>query len=128
MTAANIDQLIESVEQLETPELETYVAKVSLLLAKRRVPSLSSKETELFQTINKSLPEEIEQRHSELQEKIHDETITTDEHKELLKLIPLIEQAEVDRLKALFELSQLRQTTLPTVMQQLGITPPPIHG
>ena len=66
MTAANIDQLIESVEQLETPELETYVAKVSLLLAKRRVPSLSSKE--------------------------------------------------------------LRQTTLPTVMQQLGITPPPIHG
>ena len=125
---ANIDQLIESVEQLETPELETYVAKVSLLLARRRAPSLSSEETELLEIINKRLPAEIENRYSELQNKIHDETITPTEHEELMKLVDVIELADAERLRAMLTLSQLRQIPLPQLMKQLGVYPPPVRG
>lgn len=125
---ANIDQLIESVEQLETPELETYVAKVSLLLARRRAPSLSSEETELLEIVNKRLPAEIENRYSELQNRIHDETITPTEHEELMKLVDVIELADAERLQAMLTLSQLRQIPLPQLMKQLGIYPPPVRG
>lgn len=125
---ANINQLIEGVEQLETPELETYVAKVNLLLAKRRVPRLLSKETELLQAINQSLPPEIENRYSELQDKVHDETITPTEHEELMKLIDVTELADAQRLQAMITLAQLRQIPLPKLMEQLGIYPPPVRG
>ena len=125
---ANIDQLIESVEQLETSELETYVARVSLLLARRRAPGLSSEETELLEIVNKRLPAEIESRYSELQNKIHDETVTPAEHEELMKLVDVIELADAERLQAMLTLSQLRQISLQQLMDQLGIYPPPVRG
>lgn len=123
----DIDQLIEGLAQLETSELETCIEKVGLILAQRRLPNLSTAETELLKQANRKLPYEVEQQHSVLQEKIHEETITETEQKELLALIPVIEQADVERLKALIELSKTRKVTLPEIMQQLGIQPPPIH-
>ena len=125
---ANIEQLIAGVDQLETSELETFVVKANSLLARRKVESLSIEETELLQTINKSLPTELEARYAALQSKIHEETITEPEHEELVQLISVVEKSEVDRLEALFSLSQLRQVSLPDLMNQLGIQAPPVHG
>ncbi len=124
----DLDQLIASLAQLETSEIETCVEQVSLLLAQRRAPSLSSEETELLKQINRTLPDEIEVRHSELQKKIHEESITSTEYEELMVLLPVIEQADVERLEALIALSQIRQVSLPNLMDQLGIQPPPIHA
>ena len=124
----DLDQLIEGLSQLETSELESCLEKLSLLIARRKAPHLSAQEGELFKKINATLPSEVEERHSELQEKVREETITPTEHQELMQLIPVIEQADVDRLEALFKLSQIRQVTLPELMQQLGITPPPVRG
>ena len=128
MPAANIDQLIEGVTQLETSELETYVVKVSSILARRRSPSLSIQETELLQTINQGLPAKIESRYSELQDKVHNETITPGEHEELMKLVDMTELADAERLQAMITLSQIRQVPLPDLMKQLGIYPPPVRG
>jgi len=124
----DLDQLIASLAQLETSEIETCVEQVSLLLAQRKAPSLSSEETELLKQINRTLPDEIEVRHSELQEKIHEESITPTEYEELIGLLPVIEQADVERLEALIALSQIRQVSLPNLMEQLGIKPPPIRA
>ena len=128
MPAANIDQLIEGVTQLKTSELETYVAKVSSILVRRRSPSLSIQETELLQTINQGLPAKIERRYSELQDKVHNETITPGEQEELMKLVDMTELADAERLQAMITLSQIRQVPLPDLMKQLGIYPPPVRG
>lgn len=127
-TKVDLDQLIAGVDQLETSELEAYVAKVSSLLARRKAASLSTGETELLKQINRTLPPDIEERHSVLQEKVHEETLTPAEHAELMNLISIVEQADVERLEALLALSQIRSVSLPALMQQLGITPPPLHA
>ena len=124
----DLDQLIEGLAQLETSELETCIEKVSLLLAQRKAPHLSAEETRLLRQINRTLPHEVESRHSALQEKVYEETITPAEQEELMALIPVIEQADLERLRALISLSQIRQVTLPELMQQLGIEAPPVHA
>lgn len=126
-TKVDLDQLIAGVDQLETSELEAYVAKASLLLARRKAKSLSTGETELLKQINRTLSPDIEERHSALQEKVREETITPAEQEELMNLISIVEQADVERLEALLARSQIRSVSLPALMQQLGITPPPLH-
>lgn len=124
----DLEQLIAGLAQLETSEIEACIEQVSLLLAQRKAQSLSGEETELLKQINRTLPIEIEERHSALQEKIHAESITPAEHEELMALIPVVEQADVERLEALITLSQLRRVTLPELMDQLGIKPPPLYA
>jgi hypothetical protein len=55
----------------------------------------------------------------ELHDRLLDETLSDEEHDELLGLIEIIEKADADRLKHLIELAQLRNTTLDALMDQL---------
>ncbi len=123
-----LDQLLNGVSQLETTDLEQFVGQVSSLLAQRKAPSLPRRETELLEQINQGLPENIQSRYDELQIKLHHETITPEEHQELLSLIDPVEQVTVDRLRSLIELSQLRQVSLDELMTQLGIHHPPVYA
>jgi hypothetical protein len=123
-----LDQLLNGVSQLETPDLEQFVGQINALLAQRKVPSLPRRETELLELINQGLPEAIQSRYDELQAKLQDETIAPDEHEELLALIDPVEQATVDRLRSLIELSQLRQVSLDELMTQLGIHHPSVYA
>jgi hypothetical protein len=124
----DLDQLLNGVTQLETPDLEAFVNQVSLILAQRRVASLPEGETTLLQKINLELPETTRYRYDGLQRKSQAEILTPEEHEELLSLIDRVEQADAERLEALLELAQLRQISLPELMVQLGIQSPPIHG
>ncbi len=99
-----------------------------MLLAQRRTKGLSKEETELFRNINRSLPTAVEEQYIAWQDKVHDETITPAEHQELSQIVSMVEQADADRLQALITLSQIRQVSLPELMQQLGIQPPPLHA
>ncbi|NEZ56071.1 STAS/SEC14 domain-containing protein [Leptolyngbyaceae cyanobacterium CCMR0082] len=124
----DLDQLLVGVAQLETPDLERFTEQVTQLLAQRRVSSLPVQETELLQQINQGLPPEIQQRYDQLQAKLQAETISIDEHQNLLTLIDTVEQADAKRLEALMTLAQLRQVSLPDLMAQLDIEPPPVHA
>ncbi|MFG6099811.1 STAS/SEC14 domain-containing protein [Leptothoe sp. ISB3NOV94-8A] len=124
----DLDQLLAGVAQLETPDLERFTEQVTQLLAQRRVSSLPVQETELLQQINQGLPPEIQQRYDQLQAKLQAETISIDEHQNLLTLIDTVEQADAKRLEALMTLAQLRQVSLPDLMAQLDIEPPPVHA
>jgi preprotein translocase subunit SecA len=123
-----LEQLVSSISQLETVELEQFVEQINLLLATRKISNLPQRETELLEQISQGLPEEIQHRYDELQLKLHNETIGAEEHEELLSLIDTVERSSVNRLKHLVELSQLRRVSLDELMSQLGIHHPPVYA
>ena len=113
--------LLKGVEQLSTPELENFVAEVLSIQAKRRAPSLPKEEAVLLQKINQGLPVATQQRFDYLNERRRDETLTDEEHQELLALIEQIEESDVQRVKYLGQLAQLRNVSLSVLMKQLGL-------
>jgi hypothetical protein len=124
----DLDEVLKSVAQLESDDLEQVVNKLIALQAQRRAASLSPAETDLLQQINQGLPSTIRTRYGELHAKLHEETITPAEHEELLQLSDQIEQADAERLRHLIALAQLRQVSVDTLMDQLGIRRPPAHA
>ena len=122
-----LDQLLTGVAQLDTPDLEKLLIQIQQVLAHRQNHSLPALEIELLQKINQALPEEIQQKYNDLNAKMRSQTITPDEHQDLLKLIDVVEQADGDRLQNLIQLSQLRNISLPELMKQLQIHPQPVH-
>jgi hypothetical protein len=115
------DEVIKGVERLEADELEEFLTRVLTIRAQRRAPSLPKEETELLQKINQGVPLEVRNRYDELHEKMLDETLTPDEQQELIELSDQIEFADAERLKHLILLAQLRNTTVDSLMDQLGL-------
>ncbi len=122
-----LDQLLTGVAQLDTPDLEQLLIQIQQVLAHRQNPSVPALELELLQKINQALREEIQQKYNDLSAKMRSQTITPEEHQDLLKLIDIVEQADGDRLQHLIQLSQLRNISLTELMQQLQIHPQPVH-
>lgn len=123
----NINELLNDVTQLNTREIERIVSELSMILARRKAPSLPEQESILLQKIGEGLPDVIQNRYETLQKKLLAEEVAPDEHYELLELIEITEQADADRLSALIQLSQLRQVSLDTLMSQLGLQQPPVY-
>ncbi|MFQ6057391.1 MAG: STAS/SEC14 domain-containing protein [Anaerolineae bacterium] len=123
-----LDEVLDGVAKLDTPELERFLSQVSILLARRKAPSLPEREAELLQKINQGLPTALQQRYDELSAKLQANTITSAEHQELLQLIDQIELADAERMQHLIELAQLRSLSLDELMNQLGIHHPPAHA
>ena len=122
-----LDQLLTGVAQLDTPDLEQLLIQIQQVLAHRQNHSLPALEIELLQKINQALPEEIQQKYNDLSAKMRSQTITPDEHQDLLKLINVVEQADGDRLQNLIQLSQLRNISLSELMKHLQIHAQPVH-
>lgn len=80
---------------------------------------LSQAETDLLQKINEGLPGEMWRRYHGLVAQRRAETLTPEQHAELISLSDQIEAANVRRIEHLIELARLRQTTLEALMDQL---------
>ena len=119
-----VDELLNEVAQLETPELERFISCVLSLRAKRVAPSVSRDEAALLEKINQGLPPDVQQRYDELTAKRRAATLTPEEHKELLALTDHNEEADAERLQALTKLAQLRHISVPSLMAELGVRPP----
>jgi hypothetical protein len=120
----SLEELLNGVAQLDTPELEHFISQVLTLRAKRIAPCLLREEAGLLEKINQGSPLDVQQRYNELTARRRAETLTPDEHQELLTLIDFIEQADAERAQALTELAQLRNVSVTTLMAELGIHPP----
>jgi hypothetical protein len=118
------DNLLEAVRQLSVPELDRFVHDVIVLQAKARSPSVSRTEAELLKVINQGLPAEVERRYARLAEARDTETLSPEEHADLLRLTHLIEQATAKRAEALTELARLRGVALPQLIDDLSIRTP----
>lgn len=120
----SLDELLNGIAQLETPELDHLINRALTLRAKRIAPSLRENETKLLQRINRGLRPQTQQRYNVLTAKRRAETLSSAEHEELLDLVDRIERADAERIQALTKLAQLRDVSVTTLMAELGIHPP----
>ena len=118
-----MDEILTGIASLETSELEQFLQEVAQLLARRKTQTLSEKETELLLKINQPLLEtDVQKKHNQLYQKLRNETISPEEHEQLMQLIKEREKRGGLRLSALVQLAQLRKITPTELMKQLGIT------
>lgn len=117
-------ELLKAVQQLDLPELEAFVSQVVALRAQRQAPRLCQSEAELLMKINQGLPPDLQQRWDSLIAKRDDETLTPEEHAELLRLTEQVERLQVKRVEHLIALAQLRKKSLEQVMDDLGLRTP----
>jgi transcriptional regulator of met regulon len=118
------DDLLRAIDQLDKADLDDLVHKMLVLRAKRVAPSLPHNESVLLQKINQGIPYKVQKRYDDLVSKRKAETLTSDEHAELLKLTNIVEDLEKQRIQYLAELAKSRRKTLNQVMEQLGIQTP----
>lgn len=119
---ASTEELLRSVASLPAAELDQFVARVLALRARLKAPSLPEQEAALLRKINSSgLSTTQQHQFAELDRKRQAETLSTTEHQELLNLIDEMEAQNVERMRSLTLLAQLRQVSLTTLMQNLGI-------
>jgi hypothetical protein len=90
----------------------------SVLLIESK-PRLSERESELLLAINQGLPPKISERYRTLMNRRRAETLTPEEHQELLSLTEEAERVQAERIEHLAELAQLRGK----MMGELGIWP-----
>ena len=80
-------------------------------------------EKELLAEINRGLSAAEWKRYKELIDRRREETLTSDEHAELIATTDLLEEANVFRVQYLAELARRRQVTISDLMDELGIKP-----
>ncbi|MCP4660504.1 MAG: STAS/SEC14 domain-containing protein [bacterium] len=93
------------------------------LTAEEASSSAGRNESELLEEINQGFPAEHWKRYGDLVAKRRAETLTAEEHAEMLAMIQVREEANVHRVECLAELAKLRQVSLRVLMDQMGIEP-----
>ncbi len=86
--------------------------------------SLSQTESEFLTKIHQGIPADLQSRYDGLIAKRRGGTISKDEYNELLRLAEEVEDLDARRVEYLAALARLRETTVPALMQDLGITTP----
>jgi hypothetical protein len=122
-TQLTTESLLKAVSQLNSKELDEFAAQVLAIRARQYAPSLPPEEAELLIKINEGLPSRTQKRYNELIVKRRNESLTQDEHDELLQLTQESEKFQVKRMEYLSALAQIQHTTLTKLMKQLGINP-----
>jgi len=109
---------------LNKHEIEQFVSQVINLRAQRLVHRLSQAEAQFIMKINQGLPAEVKKRYDELVDKRRDESLSSEEYSELLRLSNQIENLEAKRMQSLSELARYRKVSPTELMKNLGIQPP----
>jgi hypothetical protein len=113
-----IESLVETIHTLSQEEQTILWQKLDYT---------PTTESTLLQKIALTLPPIIQQRYNDLRAKLQAETLTPQEHQELLDLTDTVEQFDADRLQNLLALAQLRQVSLPELIQHLNISTPAVY-
>ena len=118
-----LDDILNGISELDTKDLEKFIQKIGHLIARRKVAHLPERESQLMMKINKAISAPLQKRYEYLLTKNREETITSLEHEELLKVIEKVETKNAERLEYLIELSRIRNISLDTLMAQLHLNP-----
>lgn len=123
VSIGSVGTLVAAAEQLSEPELRQFASEVLALQARRHARPLPAQEAELLLTINRRLPQEVQARYDALCATRDAETLSLDEHEELLRLTKEAESLDAARVQALAKLAELRGMTLAKLLQELQIDP-----
>jgi len=118
------DELLKAVEQLSLPDLEQFISQVLSLQIKRKGCSLPLTEVALLLAIGQVIPSDTQKHYDELVNKRQAEILTTEEQSQLIQLTEQIEKIQARRIEYLAELARLCRTSLPALMEKLGIQIP----
>jgi hypothetical protein len=117
------EELVRAVEQLPPSELDEILQTIMTLRLLHTASVLSQSESELLLKINQPLPKFLQERYDLLIAKRKNETLTTEEHTELLQLTDQVEHMEEERVQHLATLAQVQHISLSQLLQDLGIEP-----
>lgn len=117
------EELLQAIQQLDKTEFAGLVTEILSLRAQRAAPILLADETALLQRVNQHLTDADQRRRAQLLENLAAETLTAEEHTELIRLNDEAERLSAQRLEALVQLAALRQVSLRQVMQDSGLEP-----
>ncbi len=115
------EELLKGAAQMGTEDLERFTDRLSQLLARRKTPHPSERELELLKKIYEPLKRQTQRRYDQLTAKLNSETITSQEHEELLALVETAESHNVEWLKAVVELARLRAVSVEELLNDLGL-------
>ena len=121
---ADIAQAWESASTAKRKRLQAQIRKwLEVSAETKKVPHLSRRESELLLRISQDLAPQSRQRIEELTDKMEFESITDQEHAELLRLSDEAEKLAGERLRAVIELAKYRKVSVDELMKQLGMEP-----
>ena len=118
---APVAKVIAATGELNAQDLETLISTLLVLRAQRSNVAISAKESALLQKINRSLSADQLRRLEYLQERRRAESMNDSEQHELITLIGEQEKLDVQRLKHLVKLAQMRKVPLRELAAQLGL-------
>lgn len=116
-----VGQLIHQAEQLRPNEFEQFLLSILALNARRISKGLPLEETLLLKKINMEFSPNKMERFLLLDEKRQQETLTQDEHRELLSLVRQLEKYDAEKLQLVGQLALLRGVPFDALLKQLGL-------
>ena len=125
-TSSTIDNqsLLLDVAKMPVPELERFIKDINALLRRKKTQDKALRERQLLDKINRTVLNASQtERYHILIEKLELGTMTDAEHLEFGILANNEEKLRNHRVKYMIELSQIRESSLPQVMESLGLTP-----
>lgn len=123
-TQPSYHRLLNTVEQLNSLELQQFLLQVLVLQAQHQVSGGVYREVELLLKIHQDLPSGLQSRYQELLTKRQAETLTPTEYAELLQCTEQVEQWEAQRVEYLTELARWRRISLDQLLQELNFPSP----
>ncbi len=120
-----IQDLIEGVKQLSPSDLNEFILKVNRLHDQKIKVDLTQKERLLLEKINEKLPEVTQQRLEQLQSKKSEGELKDEEQEELLAIVDVIDDMNLERVRALKQLAELRGISVNEVMNLFKISQTP---
>jgi hypothetical protein len=106
--------------------LQIIQQKIADTTTVTHLPVLSAIETELYMQINQGFAEISWDRLRELIAKRENYSLSDEELEELISMTQETERLNSNRLRALLSLSELRNTTIEKLMEELEIHPIPL--
>jgi hypothetical protein len=114
-----LESVIERLVQTKPAQNKRGQSKTSQNTGKR----LSSVEVGLLEKINQSLAQIQWERYRELIARRQAGTLAPEEQRELISFSDQIEEANVKRIQYVAKLAEVQHTTLPALMEKLGLKP-----
>ena len=114
-------RMLAEVQEMNLSELDEFLSQVLTISAERKAPRLSHIESELMLRINQGVPKTLLDRANELNHKRREGQLSSAEHAELLSVNDQIESLEVERVRDLAELAQIRAIPFQKLVDDLHL-------